>query len=109
MGLFRRSPRLAPNHEQTDSGFESMPISAITAREAVTIVGQVLGIRIRPSDELPTLVVRLGDETGSVTLVWNGRGAVGGVSLGRRLRVTGTPVRTNDGLCIFNPVYTLLA
>lgn len=109
MGLFRRSHRPAPTHESTNSGFESTPISVITARDRVTVIGQVLGIRIRPSDELPTLVVRLGDETGSVTLVWNGRGAIGGVSLGRRLRVEGTPVHTNDGVCIFNPVYTLLA
>jgi hypothetical protein len=109
MSLFRRKRGATPTIAVADSGPRPTPIGAITAREQVTIVGQVLGIRIRPSDELPTLVVRLGDESGSVTLVWTGRGAVGGVSLGRRMRVDGTPVHTNEGVCIYNPTYTLLA
>ena len=109
MGLFARKQPATATVGAAVTGPPPTPISAVTEREPVSIAGQVLGIRIRPSDELPTLVVRLGDESGSITLVWTGRGAIGGVSLGRRMRVEGTPVHTMDGVCIYNPVYTFLA
>jgi len=108
MGL-RRHRRAAPGDGQLAQGGESStPISAITPRQPTLVRGQVLGIRIRPSDTLPTFVVRLGDDTGSVTIVWTGRRTIGGVGLGRRLEIEGTAVATPDGLCIFNPVYRLL-
>lgn len=108
MSLFRRRrPDFPPEHA-VPGDQPTTAISHLTERRPATVVGQVLGIRIRPSDELPTLVVRLGDDTGSVTLVWTGRRSVGGVTLGRRLRVEGTPVRSPDGVCIYNPVYSLL-
>ena len=39
-------------------------------RQRVRIRGQVLGVRVRPSDTLPTFVVRLGDDSGSINLIW---------------------------------------
>ncbi|MBU6241099.1 MAG: OB-fold nucleic acid binding domain-containing protein [Acidobacteria bacterium] len=107
MRLLRRRSGTETARADTDDA-TTTPIGSIVERRQVTITGQVLGIRIRPSDELPTLVVRLGDDTGSVTLVWTGRRAVGGVTLGRRLSVDGTPVRSPDGVCIYNPTYRLL-
>lgn len=109
MGFLRPRRPHAPTSPEAPVAPPPTPIAELTEREPISVVGQVLGIRIRPSDELPTLVVRLGDESGSITLVWTGRGAIGGVSLGRRMRVEGTPVHTMDGVCIYNPVYTLLA
>jgi hypothetical protein len=109
MGFLSRRRPDAPPPSKAPAGPPPPPIADLREREPVTVVGQVLGIRIRPSDELPTLVVRLGDESGSVTLVWTGRRSVGGVTLGRRLRVEGTPVRSPDGVCIYNPVYSLLS
>lgn len=109
MGFLRLRRPDAQSPSEAPVGPPPTPVADLREREPVTVVGQVLGIRIRPSDELPTLVVRLGDDSGSVTLVWTGRRSVGGVTLGRRLRVEGTPVRSPDGVCIYNPVYSLLS
>lgn len=109
MGFLRLRRPDAQSPSEAPVGPPPTQVACLREREPVTIVGQVLGIRIRPSEELPTLVVRLGDDSGSVTLVWTGRRSVGGVTLGRRLRVEGTPVRSPDGVCIYNPVYSLLS
>lgn len=76
-------------------------------RQRVRIRGQVLGVRVRPSDTLPSFVVRLVDESGSINLVWTGRRSVGGISLGRFLVAVGTLVPSADGPCIYNPEYFL--
>ena len=106
MSFFRRSHDVvaAPAHRDSATA-----IAHVVPREHVTISGQVLGIRVRPSDTLPTYVARLGDDTGSITVIWTGRRTVGGVGLGRRIRLEGTPVKSPDGLCIYNPVYELLS
>ena len=78
-------------------------------RQRVRIRGQVLGVRVRPSDTLPTFVVRLGDDSGSINLIWTGRRGIGGVSLGRFLVAEGTLVSSPDGPCIYNPEYALEA
>ena len=78
-----------------------------TIRQRIRIRGQVLGVRVRPTDTLPSFVVRLGDESGSINLVWTGRRSVGGVSLGRFLVAVGTLVSSADGPCIYNPEYLL--
>ena len=110
MGLFKRAKgHGAETPHVGNDAVVSTPIGSIVPREHVTISGQVLGIRVRPSDTLPTYVARLGDDSGSVTVIWTGRRAVGGVGLGRRIRLQGTPVKSPDGLCIYNPVYELLA
>lgn len=108
MGIFRRSsePRVASLAVGEQPAVTA--IGDIIERQHVRIAGQVLGIRVRPSDTLPTYVARIGDDSGSITVIWTGRRTVGGVGLGRRIRLEGTPVRSPDGTCIYNPVYELL-
>lgn len=110
MGLFRRShgPTDEPNSPHLQPSVPVTSIGDIVERRHVAIAGQVLGIRVRPSDTLPTYVARIGDDSGSITVIWTGRRTVGGVGLGRRIRLEGTPVKSPDGLCIYNPTYTLL-
>ena len=108
MGLFSRKRTAESEAPVDDPTSGCTAIDAIVTREHVRLCGQVLGIRVRPSDTLPAYVARLGDDSGSITIVWNGRRSVGGVGLGKRLLVEGTPVSSPDGLCIYNPVYTLL-
>lgn len=105
MALFRRPP--ADPIKATTSA-STTAIGEILERRHVTIEGQVLGIRVRPSDTLPTYVARIGDDSGSITVIWTGRRTVGGVGLGRRIRLDGTAVKSPDGLCIYNPTYSLL-
>lgn len=65
-------------------------------------------MRARPTTGLPSLVVTVRDDTGSITAVWTGRRAIGGVTLGRRLVLEGVGVRTGHGLELWNPEYVLL-
>ena len=108
MGLFSRKRSAESEVPVDDPTSGCTAIGSVVTREHVRLCGQVLGIRVRPSDTLPAYVARLGDDSGSITIVWNGRRSVGGVGLGKRLLVEGTPVSSPDGLCIYNPVYTLL-
>ncbi len=65
-------------------------------------------MRARPTEGVPSLVVSIADDTGSVTAVWTGRRAIGGITLGRRVRIEGVGARLGDRLEFTNPAYTLL-
>lgn len=85
-----------------------VPIAEAPARRHVVVEGQVVRMRARPTSGQPALAVTVSDSTGSITAVWTGRRAIGGVTLGRRLRVEGVAVRVGDALEFTNPAYTLL-
>ena len=108
MGIFGRKREQAVEVVD-DPTIGCVAIANVVARDHTRLCGQVLGIRVRPSDTLPAFVARLGDDSGSITIIWTGRRTVGGVGLGRRVCVEGTPVQSPDGLCIYNPTYRLLA
>jgi hypothetical protein len=65
-------------------------------------------MRIQPWGGNPSLEVSLADDTGSVTIVFTGRRAVGGVVLGTVMSVEGTVGAHHGGQAILNPNYTLL-
>ena len=65
-------------------------------------------MRARPTSGEPSLAVTVTDATGSVTAVWTGRRAIGGITLGRRLIIDGVATRTGTRLEFTNPTYTLL-
>ena len=62
----------------------------------------------RPTSGQPALAVSISDDTGTVTAVWTGRREIGGVTLGRRIAISGVPVKRGDHLEFTNPDYTLL-
>jgi hypothetical protein len=65
-------------------------------------------MRARPTSGQPSLAVTISDATGSVTAVWTGRRAIGGITLGRNLRIEGVARRIGTQLEFTNPEYTLL-
>jgi len=87
----------------------STPIADAVARRRMCIVGSVTRMRTVPSAGLPSLSVTVSDGTGSVVAVWNGRRAIGGITLGRRLALDGVAVRRGNLLEFTNPAYELLA
>jgi hypothetical protein len=103
MGLFRRG-----KSEGAVRVSAAVPISHAVDRQRVVVAGEVTRMVARPSSGLPSLAVTVADDTGSVTVVWSGRRAVGGVSLGRKLEIDGVAVRRGDRLEFTNPAYTLL-
>ncbi len=87
---------------------DRVAIADAPARRRVVVEGQVVRMRARPTSGQPSLAVTISDDTGSITAVWTGRRAIGGVTLGRRLRVEGVAARAGDLLEFTNPAYTLL-
>ena len=110
MALLRRraaarvedSPAASPHEPCTD-------IADAVPRRPMRIRGQVVRMRARPTSGVPALAVTISDATGSVTAVWTGRRAIGGISLGRRLIIEGVGCRVGERLEFTNPTYTLLA
>ena len=62
----------------------------------------------RPTSGQPALAISIADDTGTVTAVWTGRSEIGGVTLGRKIAISGVPVMHGDHLEFTNPHYTLL-
>lgn len=86
----------------------SLPIADVQARQPVCVCGKVTRMTARPTSGQPALVVSVADETGTVTAVWTGRRAIGGVTLGRRIAIKGVAGVRGAHLEFTNPSYTLL-
>lgn len=84
------------------------PIGEVVARRRVTVTGAVSQVRARPRDGVPSLLVTIADGSGSINVHWMGRRSLGGVTLGRRLRVEGVPCLHRGRLEFTNPAYELL-
>lgn len=65
-------------------------------------------MRARPITGVPALSVTVADDTGSVIVVWTGRRAIGGITLGRHVVIEGVGCQVGDRLEFTNPTYTLL-
>ena len=83
-------------------------IADVCIRQHAMIAGRVRAMRIQPWGGNPSLEVSLADDTGSVTIVFTGRRAVGGVMLGTVMSVEGMVGAHHGGQAILNPTYTLL-
>ena len=104
MGLFRKSARaVAAEPEET-----FQPIGSIVPRTRVRVRGKVQRVRNRPAQGLPGLIVTIQDDSGRLSAVWSGRETIGGLTLGRQVVLEGVCFRTDDGLTLVNPVYSLV-
>ena len=65
-------------------------------------------MKTKPARGIPSLCVRITDETGTVVAVWTGRRSIGGIALGRRVLLEGVASDSPDGLTFMNPSYELL-
>lgn len=73
------------------------------------MIGKVVRMTARPTSGQPALALSIADDTGTVTAVWTGRRAIGGMTLGRRVAIDGVPILRGTHLEFTNPRYTLLA
>jgi RecG-like helicase len=75
----------------------------------VRVEGRVTTLRATPTGSGALLEVVVTDDTGNVSLVFNGRREVAGIELGATIRAEGAVARHRGRLALFNPVYTLRA
>jgi len=86
-------------------------IGTATAREPITIVGEIASVRIvnKPGGA-PWLEVTVTDGTAKLVAMFTGRRRIAGIKPGQRLVLTGRASATGPGgrLLIYNPLYELL-
>lgn len=107
MALLRRRAVEPAHHPEPHH--DTVALAEAPVRQRIAVTGQVMAIRTVPSGGRPVLVVRIDDESGSATVKWTGRRAIGGITLGRRLVVEGVATADQGRLTFVNPSYTLLA
>ena len=93
---------------ESDNAPASVSMSEMQARQVVCVTGKVMRMTARPTSGQPALAVIVSDDTGTVTAVWTGRRAIGGITLGRRIAIRGVAVARGGRLEFTNPSYTLL-
>ncbi len=104
MALFRRKKIVV------ETGIDgATPIADAVSRSNVTIAGQIVRMQFRPTSELPTMIISIRDTTGTAISSWTGRRELGGIALGRKIKITGVGTDTSGLLTFVNPEYELLA
>jgi len=85
-------------------------IDSAQARQEVSLVGEISGLRIVPRAGSPSLEATVSDGSGSVIAVWTGRRRIAGIAPGKRLIVNGrgAPLGPGGRLLFYNPRYELL-
>ena len=84
-------------------------IAGLSDRGRATVAGRVRSMRVQPWSGTPSLECTLADETGTITVVFFGRRAVGGVRTGTVMTVTGVAGRHHGMTAILNPAYTIIS
>ena len=87
----------------------SAPIGDVTEREFVEIAGRVRSMSIGNESGVHELRCVITDNTGSITLVFQGRTNVPGIERGTRLLVKGTVTSLRREAVILNPQYEIVA
>ena len=87
----------------------SVRIAEAQPRERVKLAGVVRRITVRPLEGHESLEAILFDGTGEVTVVWMGRRAIRGLSLGTRLIVEGLLAEQRSERRLVNPTFEFAA
>ncbi len=85
------------------------PIGEVKDRTRVTVQGTVAILTINPQSRHTWLEADLADGSGTLVLLWMGRGNIPGVTAGRTLRVHGLVTTRQGRRVMYNPAYELVA
>jgi len=85
------------------------PIGQVQWRQRARVAGRVKSVSVQPSSVSPSLLCKLVDPSGGLTLVFPGRRRVAGIEPGARLVAEGTVGEQGGRLAMFSPDYELIA
>ena len=108
MAFLRRRPKSSPEIQPVEIDVLPPPISSLVAREQSRVRGTITRLKTRPTAGLPSLAVQISDDSGTVTAVWTGRRAIGGLKMGGLIEIEGVPAGKSPRFEFLNPAYTLL-
>lgn len=83
-------------------------IGSISARERVTICGEIKRMSIKPRSGIPAVELVLDDGTGNATVIFSGRRRIAGIHHGQCIEVTGVAFTDHETKVFLNPTYRIL-
>lgn len=89
-------------------GLGCAKIGSISARERVTLCGEIKRMRIKPRSGIPAVEVVLDDGTGKATVIFSGRRQIPGIHHGQCIEVTGVAFADHGVNVFLNPAYRIL-
>ena len=108
-GGVRLDAHLAADVRLAERSTDSKPIGGLVERQFAEIAGRVRSMSINHENGGHELRCLIADNTGSVTLVFQGRSNVPGIERGTRLLVRGTVTSLRREAVILNPQYEIVA
>jgi hypothetical protein len=108
-GGLREDAHLEADAKLRARSSDSAPIGGVTERQFVEIAGRVRSMAIGNESGVHELRCVITDNTGSITLVFQGRTDVPGIERGTRLLVKGTVTSLRREAVILNPQYEIVA
>lgn len=108
-GGVREDAHLEADLKLAERSAGSSPIGGLQERTFAEIAGRVRAMTITRERGLSELRCVIADNTGSVTLVFQGRSNVPGIERGTRLLVRGTVTSLRREAVILNPQYEIVA
>ena len=98
----------APGELETEHIEGTTPIADARYREPVRLGGRIQSVRIQPMSNVPSMELRVVDDTGVMVVVFPGRRSIAGVRTGVRIVVQGRVGQHHGRLAMMNPRYELL-
>ncbi|NNN00689.1 MAG: amino acid permease [Acidimicrobiaceae bacterium] len=108
-GGLREDAHLEADLKLAERSSGAAPIGGLLERQHVEIAGRVRAMAINHEGEGHELRCVIADNTGSVTLVFQGRSNIPGIERGTRLLVRGTVTSLRREAVILNPQYEIVA
>ena len=108
-GGLRSDAHLEADVKLAERSTSAEPIGGLTERQFAEIAGRVRAMSINHEHGGHELRCVIADNTGSVTLVFQGRANVPGIERGTRLLVRGTVTSLRREAVILNPQYEIVA
>ncbi len=108
-GAIREGTHLAADLKLAERSAGTEPIGSLTSRQYATIAGRVRSMSLNTNSGSRELKCVIADESGSVTLIFQGRTQVPGIARGTRLLVEGTVTTRAQEAVILNPIYEIVS
>ncbi len=108
-GGFRDDAHLAADIKLAERSGGAAPIGGLVERQFVEIAGRVRSMAQANESGVNELRCVISDNSGSITLVFQGRTQVPGIERGTRLMVKGTVTSLHREAVILNPQYEIVA
>jgi amino acid transporter len=108
-GGVRVDAHLAADLKLAERSADAEPIGDVVERDFVELAGRVRSMAIGNESGVHELRCVLSDNSGSITLVFQGRTNVPGIERGTRLMVKGTVTSLRREAVILNPQYEIVA